>query len=140
MELRRQISNLLAEENKLMEIVKLIGSDVLPDDQKLVIETARAIRVGFLQQNAYHKDDTYVPLEKQFLMMKTILHLYHTAASALKEGLPVSQIVGAGLFERVIKVKYDIPNDKLKMFDDLNNEITMTVMMLTNANKGKETP
>ena len=48
-----------------MEIVKLIGSDVLPDDQKLVIETARVIRVGFLQQNAFHADDTYVPLEKQ---------------------------------------------------------------------------
>lgn len=50
-----------------MEIVKLIGSDVLPDDQKLVIETARVIRVGFLQQNAFHADDTYVPLEKQSL-------------------------------------------------------------------------
>ena len=48
-----------------MEIVKLIGSDVLPDDQKLVIETARVIRVGFLQQNAFHQDDTFVPMEKQ---------------------------------------------------------------------------
>ena len=51
---RQEISNILVEENKLMEIVKLIGSDVLPDDQKLVIETARVIRIGFLQQNAYH--------------------------------------------------------------------------------------
>ena len=56
-----------------MEIVKLIGSDVLPDDQKLVIEIAKVIRVGFLQQNAYHDDDTYVPLQKQLLMMKVIL-------------------------------------------------------------------
>ena len=58
-----------------MEIVKLIGSDVLPDDQKLIIETARVVRVGFLQQNAFHADDTFVPLEKQKLMMKTILYL-----------------------------------------------------------------
>lgn len=56
-----------------MEIVKLIGADVLPDDQKLVIETARVIRVGFLQQNAYHQDDTYVPMEKQLKMMRVIL-------------------------------------------------------------------
>ena len=62
---RQRIASLLQEENELMEIVKLIGSDVLPDDQKLVIETAKVIRVGFLQQNAYHAEDTYVPLEKQ---------------------------------------------------------------------------
>ena len=68
--MRQEISTLLVEENNLMEIVKLIGADVLPDDQKLIIETARVIRVGFLQQNAFHKDDTYVPLEKQLLMMK----------------------------------------------------------------------
>ena len=49
-----------------MDIVRLIGSDVLPEDQKLVIEIARLIRVGFLQQNAYHAEDTYVPLDKQF--------------------------------------------------------------------------
>ena len=59
-----------------MEIVKLIGSDVLPDDQKLVLEIARVIRLGFLQQNAFHKDDTCVPLKKQFKMMEIILYLY----------------------------------------------------------------
>jgi len=66
MKVRQEISNILVEENTLMEIVKLMGTDVLPDDQKLLIETARAVRVGFLQQNAYHKDDTYVPLDKQY--------------------------------------------------------------------------
>ncbi len=68
----------LQEEIKLMEIVKLIGSDVLPDDQKLTIEIARVIRVGFLQQNAFHAVDTYVPLEKQLKMMETILYLYES--------------------------------------------------------------
>ena len=77
---RQRIATLLHEENDLMEIVKLIGSDVLPDDQKLVIETAKVIRVGFLQQNAYHADDTYVPLEKQLGMMKVILYLYDQCA------------------------------------------------------------
>ena len=59
-----------------MEIVKLIGADVLPDDQKLVLEIAKVIRVGFLQQKAFHKDDTSVPLTKQFKMMEVILYLY----------------------------------------------------------------
>ena len=73
---RQEIMSLLAEEAKLMEIVKLIGSDVLPEDQKLVIEICKVIRVGYLQQNAFHKDDTYVPLQKQLKMMDVILYLY----------------------------------------------------------------
>ena len=115
---RQEISTLLVEENNLMEIVKLIGADVLPDDQKLIIEIARVIRVGFLQQNAFHKDDTYVPLEKQKLMMKAILMLYHKALEAISTGTPISEIMSYGLFDKLIKMKYDIPNDKLEMFDD----------------------
>jgi V/A-type H+-transporting ATPase subunit A len=120
---RQQISNLLIEENKLMEIVKLIGSDVLPDNQKLTIEIARVIRVGFLQQNAYHKDDTYVPLEKQFLMMGAILHLYHKASEAIEKNIPISAVLETGIFEKIIKIKYDIPNDKPEMFKEYDEEI-----------------
>ena len=135
MECRRRIVNLLHEENKLMEIVKLIGSDVLPDDQKLVIEVARVIRVGFLQQNAYHKDDTYVPLEKQYLMMKSIINLCDEAMKAVAAGVPISQLASAGLFERVIKVKYDIPNDKPEMFERLDAEVSSVVDALIKSNR-----
>ena len=69
-----------------MEIVKLIGSDVLPDDQKLVLEIARVIRLGFLQQNAFHKDDTCVPLKKQFKMMEIILYLYEKCRALIVHG------------------------------------------------------
>lgn len=121
--LRQEISGLLAEENKLMEIVKLIGADVLPDDQKLVMETARAIRVGFLQQNAYHKDDTFVPLEKQKLMMRAIAELYHHALDAIKRGVSFSAVIKTGFFDRVSKIKFEIPNDRLSMFDDYFREL-----------------
>lgn len=127
---RQAISNILLEENKLMEIVKLIGSDVLPDEQKLVIEVARTVRVGFLQQNAYHKDDTYVPLDKQNLMMNTILFLQKSCKKAIDASIPVSDILATGLFEKVIKMKYDIPNDKLEMFRVLNVEIEQTIKQL----------
>ena len=63
---RNQIMGILNQESSLMEIVKLIGGDVLPDDQKLTLEIARVIRLGFLQQNAFHKEDTCVPLSKQY--------------------------------------------------------------------------
>ena len=106
-----------------MEIVKLIGSDVLPDDQKLVIETARVIRVGFLQQNAFHAEDTYVPLEKQKLMMKVILHLHDKAKEVVAREIPLARVTEQGLFDKLTKMKYDIPNNKLDMFDDYIAEI-----------------
>ncbi len=120
---RQKISNILIEENKLMEIVKLIGADVLPDNQKLIIETAKVIRVGFLQQNAYHQDDTYVPLEKQNLMMELVLYLYDSCLKAMESKMPLGIIVSTGLFEKVVKVKYDIPNDDLGKFGVYKKEI-----------------
>ena len=128
---RNKINSLLHEENQLMEIVKLIGADVLPDDQKLVIETAKAIRVGFLQQNAFHADDTFVPLEKQKLMMKAILHLYNRSRQIIASAIPISRITELGLFEKLAKMKYDIPNDKPEMFDQLISDIDSSLAKLT---------
>ena len=122
-EFRNRVSALLQEESSLMEIVKLIGSDVLPDDQKLVIETARVLRVGFLQQNAFHAEDTYVPLEKQKRMMQVILYLHTKSKEIVSHGIPISKIIATGLFDKLTKMKYDIPNSRLEMFDDYMKEI-----------------
>lgn len=127
MKYREELCALLAEENSLMEIVKLIGADVLPDDQKLIIEIARVIRVGFLQQNAFHKDDTFVPLEKQYKMMYVILHLYHRAREVVARQVPISKLLATGLFDKLIKMKYDVPNDNLSVLDEYSKEID-TVM------------
>lgn len=122
-EFRNRVSALLQEESSLMEIVKLIGSDVLPDDQKLVIETARVLRVGFLQQNAFHAEDTYVPLEKQKRMMQVILYLHTKSKEIVSHGIPISKIIATGLFDKLTKMKYDIPNSRLEMFDGYMQEI-----------------
>lgn len=106
-----------------MEIVKLIGGDVLPDDQKLVLEIARVIRVGFLQQNAFHKDDTCVPLEKQFKMMEVILYLYKRSKTLISMGMPMSVLKEEDIFEKVIAIKYDVPNDKPQMFEEYRRMI-----------------
>lgn len=120
---RSEIMAILQEEANLNEIVKLIGADVLPDGQKLTLEIARVIRLGFLQQNAFHADDTYVPLAKQARMMETILYLYGQAKSVVAKGIPVSQAVATGLFEDLIKMKYTIGNDDLAPFDALHDKI-----------------
>ena len=116
-----------------MEIVKLIGADVLPDDQKLVIEIAKVIRVGYLQQNAFHKDDTYVSIGKQMLMMKTILHLYDRTGHLVSANIPISRVLEQGLFDKLLKMKYDIPNDKLEMFDDYIREIDEKIADITSV-------
>lgn len=123
MNYRDELCSILLEENSLMEIVKLIGADVLPDDQKLVMEVARVIRVGFLQQNAFHKEDTYVPLAKQMKMMEIILYLYHKCREVVAKQVPISKITKLGLFDKLVKIKYDVPNDRLDMFDGYRTEI-----------------
>ena len=124
---RREIVSVLQEESSLMEIVKLIGSDVLPDSQKLVLEIAKVIRTGFLQQNAYHESDTYVPLEKQFLMMKTIVFLWEKSKSAVSRGVPVSLIAKTGIFDEAVGMKYNIDNKDFSKFDALIKKIDKTI-------------
>ena len=115
---RNQIMALLNSESSLMEIVKLIGSDVLPDDQKLTLDIARVIRLGFLQQNAFHPDDTCVSLEKQFKMMEVILYLNQKCRILIGMGMPVSVLKQENIFEKVIAIKYDVPNDHLEKMED----------------------
>lgn len=120
---RNQMVAILNQESSLMEIVKLIGSDVLPDDQKLTLEIARVIRLGFLQQNAFHPQDTSVPLAKQQKMMETILYLYEKSKALVSMGMPMSVLKEDKIFDRVISIKYDVENDRLDKFDDYKKAI-----------------
>ena len=120
---RARIKSILNEENQLMEIVKLIGSDLLADDQKLILEIARVIRAGFLQQNATHANDAYVPIAKQYLMLEAIIKLYDRAKEVISYSVPASQLKDSGVFDMLIRSKYEIPNDKLEMFGDLWDNI-----------------
>ena len=123
MEYRGKILTILNQESSLMEIVKLIGGDVLPDDQKLTLEIARVIRLGFLQQNAFHAEDTCVPLKKQFLMMDTILYLYDRSRELVTRGMPMSVLKESNIFDRVISIKYDVANKELEKFGEYRQAI-----------------
>ena len=115
---RNRIVSILNEESSLMEIVKLIGSDVLPDDQRLTLEIARVIRIGFLQQNAFHPEDTCVPLKKQYLMMKVILYLYEKCKALISSDIPMSALKEEDIFEKVCNMKFDIKNSEPEKFND----------------------
>lgn len=120
---RNQVISILSQENQLNEIVKLIGSDVLPDDQKLILEVARVIRLGFVQQNAFHPSDTYVPMEKQLKMMETILYLYEKSKQLIAMNMPMRILRENDIFERIISIKYDVPNDHLELLEQYKKDI-----------------
>lgn len=123
MELRGKMLSLLQEERKLLEIVKLVGEDILPDDQRLILEIARVIKVGYLQQNAYHKDDANVSLNKQYKMLTVIDHLYERAFGCVKLGTPISKVKNDDLFYKVITMKYNITEDNLEKIEDIKADI-----------------
>ena len=125
--LRAEMMSILQEETQLMEIVKLIGSDVLPDDQKLTLEIARVIRVGFLQQNAFHPEDTYVPLEKQFKMLQLISYLNQECVKILATKRTINAVLVTGIFDELIKIKYDVANDALDKLDTYFNKIDVAL-------------
>jgi len=123
MTFRSKIMRILQEENKLMDIVKLVGEDVLPDDQRVILEIARIIKIGYLQQNAYHPQDFYTDLLRQHSMLKVINKLYDRAYSCVKKGIPLSKIKNEKLFSDIIMMKYNAAEAKSKLFQELINRI-----------------
>ena len=121
--LRTKFLDLLHQEAKLNEIVMLVGEDVLPDDQRLILAICKVIKVAFLQQNAFNATDTYVPLKKQFEMLRTIDLLYTEGMEAVKRGIPISKVKNDELYESVINMKYTVENDNLENIVKINNEI-----------------
>jgi len=120
---RLRILSLLAEENKLNEIASLMGSDVLPDGQRLVIEIGRVIRVGFLQQNSFNPIDTFVPLNKQLRMLECILYLYDQALKFIEKERALSLVIKTGIFDKVVQMKYEIDNESFDAFDTIKTMI-----------------
>lgn len=113
-ELRNKMLKLLYEESRLQEIVMLVGEDVLPDSERLILEVARVIKVGFLQQNAFHEQDAYVPIEKQVGMLRVIESLYDQGKAVIEKGATISLVRDPKLYADITGMKYNIPNDDLR--------------------------
>ena len=136
LKLRAKMMTLLSEDDKLNQIVQLVGEDVLPNDQRILIEMAKVLKKGFLQQNAMHEVDSYVPLDKQYKMLQVIDNLYDSAETAVKKQIALTKIKNDDLFEEVIKMKYNIPNEDYdEKFDELNKKIKDYFLKLTENNE-----
>lgn len=105
LECRQKIVSILEEENELLEIARVVGQDVLSDSKRLVLEVAKAIRVGFLQQNAMSDIDSQVPLIKQYKMMQTIILLYERALKLIEKRIPLSEIKKLGFLRSMLSLR-----------------------------------
>jgi len=121
--LRERALEILQRENRLQQVVKLVGPDALPDDQRLILETARLLREGFLQQNALDEVDSYAALDKQIRMLRVILHFHERAAQIIARGCPIIVIHNLPIVNTLVRMKTTVPNDRAEQIDEIQKEL-----------------
>lgn len=121
--LRDEAMRLLQEDSRLQRIVRLIGEDALPDEQRLIIEGARLLQESCLQQNATDPVDTFCQPEKQLALLGTVLHFVRRADEVVKKGAPIHRVREMPVREEIVRAKGKIPNDKLEQFQELGRRV-----------------
>ena len=122
-ELRGESYHILQREDTLKEIVRLLGPEALPDEEKLILEVARMIKIGILQQNSFDKVDTYCSPQKQVKLVKLMVRFYKEALKALREGIPLADIRAMRVISSLLKAKFEIPDEEVQRLDGLENEM-----------------
>jgi V/A-type H+/Na+-transporting ATPase subunit A len=119
--LRAESYNILQREDTLKEIVRLLGPEALPDEEKLILEMARMIKIGILQQNSFDKIDTYCGPEKQLKLVKLMVKFYNESLKSLKENIPLSDIRSMSIIPSLLKAKFEIPDEQVSKLDELES-------------------
>jgi V/A-type H+-transporting ATPase subunit A len=130
-DLRQEAMLLLEEESELQEIARLVGVESLSAKDRLILESARSIREDFLHQNAFHPQDTYASLRKQYLMLRTILHFHHLGVKALEEERDLEEILALEVREKISKVKFLPEEDPgiLEVYIEVNEAFKKLLQM-----------
>jgi V/A-type H+-transporting ATPase subunit A len=122
-DLRAESYHILQREDTLKEIVRLLGPEALPDEEKLVLEVARMIKIGILQQNSFDKVDTYCGPEKQVKLVKLMVKFFKESQKALKSEVSLADIRAMPIIPKLLKAKFEIPEDQISKLDDLDREL-----------------
>lgn len=129
--LRSEIYGILQREDTLKEIVRLLGPEALPDEEKLILEVARMVKIGLLQQNSFDDVDTYCSPEKQHKLMKLLVDFYKKGQQAIKEGTPISDIRAMSTITLILKARMNIKDDEMPKLDQLNDNMNKEFESLT---------
>ena len=122
-EVRQEALDLLKKEQRLEQIVRLIGPDALPDSERIVLVVAEMIKNGFLQQNAFDDIDVYSVPEKQILILSLIMEFYKKAQALIKHGTPLVKINSLSVREEIIRIKTSIPNNELDKVNQIKSHL-----------------
>ena len=126
---RTQAMKLLQEESGLQEIVRLVGKDTLSFEDQLKLEAAKSIREDYLQQNAFHEQDTYTSLAKQDKMLNMVLNFYFEAKKALKANVYLNDILKLDVREKIARAKY-LSEEEIYKIDEINKELNEEIKEL----------
>jgi V/A-type H+/Na+-transporting ATPase subunit A len=121
--LRAESYNILQREDTLKEIVRLLGPEALPDEEKLILEMARMIKIGILQQNSFDKIDTYCGPEKQLKLVNLMVKFYKESLKSLKEGISLADIRSMPIIPSLIKAKFEIPDEQVSKLKELESKM-----------------
>jgi len=121
--MRNRAMELLSEESRLSQIVKLVGPDALPYTERMVLETTRLIREGLLQQNATETVDAFSSVEKQIRMLELVLYFHERGMAIVKRGAPINLIHDLPVVDTIIRAKSTVTNEELHKFDDIQKQI-----------------
>ncbi|MDI9644793.1 MAG: V-type ATP synthase subunit A [Candidatus Verstraetearchaeota archaeon] len=124
---------ILKREDELKEVIRLVGSEALPEHEKLVLETARLLREGFLQQNAYDPIDTYSSPEKQFKLLSVILSFHEMASNAISKGVPASRIVSMPMLADLAKLRMSVENERINEMDKFQEILSTEIKRIMEA-------
>ena len=124
--MRKRAMSLLAQEQSLQEVVRLVGRDALSDDDKLKLNVTKSIREDYLQQNAFHDVDTYCSLKKQNIMLDLILYNYDRSIEALSNGIDLSDIEKLPVHERITRAKF-VSEEEIEKLADIKDEIDQEI-------------
>ena len=122
-QVRAEAYGILQREDALKEIVRLLGPEALPDEEKLILDVARMIQIGFLQQNAYDDTDAYCSPQKQFIMMKMFVQYHQEALKALRNGVPLAKIRGMQVIAPMLRAKFTIKSEDLGKLEALSKQM-----------------
>jgi V/A-type H+/Na+-transporting ATPase subunit A len=121
--LRADSYNILQREDTLKEIVRLLGPEALPDEEKLTLEVARMVKIGILQQNSFDKVDTYNSPEKQLKLVKLMVKFYNESLKSLKVGTSLADIRTLPIIPSLLKAKFEIPDEEIVKLDELSKNM-----------------
>ena len=129
--MRAQSYHILQREDTLKEIVRLLGPEALPDEEKLILEVARMIKIGILQQNSFDKVDTYCSPEKQLKLVRLMVKFHKEAQRALKEGAQLADIRAMPIITSLLKAKFEISDEQVGRLDNLEQTMTEQFRQVT---------